>query len=58
MTEPLDPHTMPTDLVTPAPDHEGAPQAPTKRRPWSKPKVQTRATLRERHQFRKAARRT
>lgn len=52
-------HEMPTDLVTPDPDDDaGTPQSPVKRRPWSKPKVPTKATLRERHQLRKAAKRT
>lgn len=50
----LDPHTMPTDLVTPAPDDPGAPQKP-KARLLRKAKVPTRATLREARQFRKAA---
>lgn len=39
------------NLVTPDPDDEGTEQAPTKRHPWSKPKVQTKPTRKDRRAF-------
>ncbi len=46
-------------LVTPDPDDdEGAPQKPSRRLGIGPLKVPTRATLRERRQLRKAAKRT